>query len=165
MYSWVHSLLDIIRQMCSLSQEFAGCNPANKFLNWEFAGHHPANVLLSWEFAGRHPANVLVSWEFAGHHPANVLVSWEFAGHHPAIVFLESRVCWMSSDNYRCRWLSKFWFKFVRLQGHFIFCVLFSWDVVFPSASEIRLTFVLKEKLNLLIWRQWLHDFWTMVGG
>ena len=33
MCSYVGSLLDTIRQMCFLSQEFGGCNPANKFLN------------------------------------------------------------------------------------------------------------------------------------
>ena len=55
---WVKSLLDVIRQMCSLSQEFAGHHPANVFLESRVCRMSSGKCSFGWEFAGHHSTTI-----------------------------------------------------------------------------------------------------------
>ena len=116
MFSWIQSLLDIIRQMCSLNWVKSVLDIIRQMCS-EFAGHHPANVFLGecvflrlevcWTSSGKCGRWVQTLLDIVRRMSSLYWVKSvldiirqmcsEFAGHHPANVFLRLGVCRTSS--------------------------------------------------------------------
>ena len=63
---WVKSLLDVIQQMCSLSQEFAGHHPPNVFLESRVCRMSSGKCSFGWEFAGHHSTTIDDNYQIFG---------------------------------------------------------------------------------------------------